>query len=98
MAMKSSFLATKSVSLLISTSAPTLPADISGNHAFGGDARCCFRCLAAQLDAQDLFRTGQIAFGFGQCLLAFHHWCIGLGAQFANHCCSNSCHVVSPNL
>jgi hypothetical protein len=24
---------------------------------------------------------------------AFHHWRVGLCAQFAYHCCSNCCHV-----
>ena len=46
--------------------------------------------------AQDLFRAAHVAIGLGQCFLAFHHRCVGLGAQFAHHRCSNRCHVYSP--
>ncbi|MNS83462.1 hypothetical protein D3C72_1172500 [compost metagenome] len=67
--------------------------DVGCHDAFSGDACRCFRCLAAQFDAQDLFRTSHVAFGFGQCFFAFHHWCVGFAAQFAYHRCCNRCHV-----
>src|SRR5450830_739741 len=67
--------------------------DVSCYHAFSGDACRCFRCLAAQFDAQDLFSTCHVAIGFGQCFFAFHHWCVGFAAQFAYHRCCNRCHV-----
>jgi hypothetical protein len=55
------------------------------HHALGGDARRRLAGLVAQLDAQDLFGAFAVAVGFSERLLALHHRCVGLGAQFGNH-------------
>ena len=47
---------------------------------------------AMMLD-EDFLRSLRVAFGFGQRFLAFHHWRVGLRAQFPYHCCGNCCHV-----
>ena len=66
-----------------------------GHHAFSGDTGSGFAGFAAQLDAQQLFGFDQIAFGFGQGFLAFHHGGIGFGTQLGDHACSDSCHKYS---
>jgi hypothetical protein len=70
--------------------------DEGGDHAFSGHARGSLAGLGAELDAQQLFRLGQVALGFGQGLLAFHHRRIGLCAQFSHHACGNCSHRISP--
>ena len=77
-----------------STIAPSLPsADmIHADDAFGGDAGRRLARLVAELDAQDLLGLGQVAVGFGQRLLAFHHRRVGLLAQFLDHACGNFRH------
>ncbi|MNY06697.1 hypothetical protein D3C86_1394670 [compost metagenome] len=67
--------------------------DVRGHHAFGGHARRRLAGLVAQLDAQQLFSLVQVAIGFRQGLLAFHHRRVGLRAQFCNHACGNCRHL-----
>jgi hypothetical protein len=93
---EASFLVTKSVSQLTSTSAPASPLAGRGHHAFGGDAPSGLAGLGAELDAQQFLRLGHVAFGFGQRAFAFHHGGVGLAAQFSHHACRNCSHFFSP--
>jgi hypothetical protein len=93
---KSSFLATKSVSQLISTIAPTLPSSrhMYGDDPFRRDSTRCLAGLGTQLDAQNLLGLADIASGLGQCALALHHRRVGSLAQLFHHACGNFRHFI----
>ena len=63
------------------------------NDAFSSNPSCRFTRFAAQLDAQNLFRSNHIAFGLGQRFFAFHHGGIRLAAQFSDHGSGNRSHI-----
>src|SRR5690606_887935 len=65
---------------------------IQADEAFSRDTGCSLACFVAQFYTENLFSTGQVAFGLGQCLLALHHRRVGFLAQFFNHGCGNLCH------
>ncbi len=66
------------------------------DHAFGRDPCRRLACLVPELDAQDLLRAPEIAVRLGQRLLAFHHWRVGLLAQFLDHARSDCGHRSTP--
>ena len=68
--------------------------NVGRDHAFGRDAGGRLARLVAELDAQDLLGLAQVAAGFGQRLLAFHHRRIGLLAQFLDHACGDFRHSI----
>src|SRR5690606_167562 len=47
--------------------------NMQADEAFSGNTCSSFAGLVAQLYAENLFSTRQIAVGFGQCLFALHH-------------------------
>jgi hypothetical protein len=65
------------------------------NHTFGRHACRGLGRLVAKFDAQDFFSLGQIAGSLRQRLLAFHHWRVGLLAQFLDHRSGDFRHVHS---
>jgi hypothetical protein len=72
--------------------------DADSDDAFSRDTGCSLARLVAELDTEDLFSLAHVAIGFGQGLLAFHHGCVGLAAQFCHHACGNCRHIFSPEL
>ena len=69
--------------------------DEQTDQALSGDAGGGLAGLVAQLDAQDFLGASQIAFGFRQGLLAFHHGRVSLFAQFLDQGSGNFSHVCS---
>jgi hypothetical protein len=88
-------LATKSVSQLSFDDRPQLGVgrQVQAHHALGGHPRGRLAGLAAQLDPQDLLGLGHVAGSLGQRLLALHHRCIGLLAEFLDHARSDLSHL-----
>ena len=66
-----------------------------GHNTFCRHAGSRFTSLVTQLNAQNFFCFFHVAISFREGFLALHHGCVGLGAQFANHCSGNS-HIFSP--
>ena len=88
--------ATKSVSLLTSTAAPTLPAVCIADQAFGSDAAGLLGGRGEALLAQPVDGLLDIAGDFGQRALAIHHAGAGLLAQVLDQGGGDLCHVGSP--
>ena len=95
-ARNESFFETKSVSQLISTSAPVVPSTEAATTPSAVMRDGGLAGLAAELDAQQLLGALHVAFGLGQRLLAFHHRGVGLGAQFGDHAGGDCGHLESP--
>ena len=67
--------------------------DVESDHALGGDAVGRLARLRSALDPQQLLGLAEVAVGFGQRLLAFHHAEPGALAQVHHHACGNVRHV-----
>jgi hypothetical protein len=95
---KSSFLATKSVSQLISIIAPIVPSSDKwmATTPFRGNPTGSLAGFGTKLDAQNFFGLAEIASGLGQSPLAFHHRRVGSFAQLFHHACGNFRHFHSP--
>ena len=61
----------------------------NADQAFSSGAARLLVGLGDALGAQPVDRGFHVAIGFGEGLLAVHHACAGLFAQFLHHCCSN---------
>src|SRR5262249_30156893 len=66
---------------------------VSADDPLGRDARSRLARLGAALDAQQLFGFLEVAVGFLQRLLAFHHAETGHLAQFLHNACGNCRHA-----
>lgn len=64
----------------------------NADEAFGGGAAGLLVGLGDTLGAQPVDRRFHVATGFSKSLLAVHHACAGLFAQFLHHCSRNLAH------
>ena len=91
-----SFLATKSVSELTSTTAPRCALDGDADQAFGGGAAGLLGGGGEALGAQPVDRGFHVAVGLGERLLAVHHAGAGALAQFLHSRGRDLSHVSYP--
>jgi hypothetical protein len=75
---------------------PPAGGDVLGNDALPGFPRGYFTGGDSARLAQNIHRRVQVAFGFPQRFLAFHHPRAGHPAQFGNQCRINFSHRNSP--
>ena len=66
--------------------------NVAGHRAFAGHARRLLGRNRNALFAQDHDGLLHIALGFGQGLLAIHHWSPGFFPEVFHLCCRNICH------